>query len=183
MTIIDICKEMHHRNWGAKNGNVSKRIDDRTFSVTPSKIAKNDVTDKNLVIVDLSGTPLGKCKNPTSELKMHLQIYTCRPDVNAIVHAHPPYATAFAVTGKSIDSSNLVEMSLTIGDVPVAPFAEQGSDAVGESLVPFLKAGHDVILLKNHGAIAVGDNLTSAFEKLDTLELCSKTLLYAKLLK
>jgi L-fuculose-phosphate aldolase len=118
---------------------------------------------------------------PSSEYGLHLQCYKQRPDVGAVIHAHSPCATAFALANKPIDGSLLVELTLTIGDVPVAPFARAGTAEVAESIAPFL-AEHDVILLQNHGAVAVGRDLQEAFNRMETLELCAKTILLSKLL-
>jgi L-fuculose-phosphate aldolase len=171
---------MYERGWGMTNGNVSVKTPDGIL-ITPSGVSKAEVTPEMIAALDRAGTPTGSAR-ASSELRLHLRCYAERADVGAVVHAHPPYATAFAVAGQGIDSSRLVEMSLTIGDVPVAPFAAQGTDAVGDSVAPLLKS-HDVILLGNHGAVAVGADLQSAFAKMDSLELCAKTLLFAKLLK
>jgi L-fuculose-phosphate aldolase len=156
---------MYENGWGMTNGNISVKLPDGTLLVTPSQISKGEVAAEQLVQVDLFGNVLGGGR-ASSELKLHLRCYAERPDTGAVIHAHPPYATAFAVAGKAIDSSQLVEMSLTIGDVPVAPFAAQGTDAVGDSVADLL-CSHDVILLANHGAVAVGSDLSAAFAKMD----------------
>jgi L-fuculose-phosphate aldolase len=171
--IVAICRRMHESGWGMTNGNVSVKLDDGRILVTPSRVPKQSVTAQQL-----AEYPSPAC---SSEVLLHLRCYAERPDVRAVVHAHPPYATAFAVAGKAIDSSQLVEMSLTIGDVPVAPFAAQGTEAVGDSVAGLL-ASHDVILLANHGAVAVGEGLSAAFANMDSLELCAKTILLSKLL-
>jgi L-fuculose-phosphate aldolase len=175
--IVAICREFARRDWGLLNGNISSRFGDDGFLMTPSGVSKAEVTPNMIVQIDKQGVPVFGGRAST-EFKLHLRAYAERPDIGAVVHAHPPYATAFAVAGKALDASALVEMSLTIGDVPVAPFAAQGTEGVGDSVAPFL-AEHDVILLANHGAVAVGRDVKSAFAKLDTLELCAKTLFLA----
>jgi len=172
--ICDICRKMYSFGWGAFNGNVSVRLENGDILVTPSRVSKEHITPEMLVTY-----PDPRC---SSETKMHLRAYSERADIGAIVHAHPPYATAFAVARKPLDGSLLVEMSLTIGDVPVAEFAEQGTDAVGNSIAELLHS-HDVILLANHGVVAVGADLPSAFAKLETAELCAKTILLAGLVE
>ncbi|MCL2754309.1 MAG: class II aldolase/adducin family protein [Oscillospiraceae bacterium] len=169
--ICNICHKMYSRGWGAFNGNISVELDNGAILVTPTGVSKELMTPEMLVEY-----PSPSC---STEIKMHLRAYAQRSDIGAVVHAHPPYATAFAVAGKPLDGSKLVEMSLTIGDVPVAPFAEQGTEEVGDSIAPLL-AKHDVILLANHGIVAVGANLLEAFAKLETAELCAQTLLLAR---
>jgi L-fuculose-phosphate aldolase len=163
---------MEQLGWVAgHDGNVSVRINGQV-TITPSGVRKGDITPDML-----AGEYV-----VSSEAPMHLRCYAERPDIGAVIHAHSPYATAFAAANKPIDGSRLVELALTIGDVPVAPYAPPGTEAVGDVIAPLL-ARHDVILLQNHGAVAVGRDLYEAFCRMETLELCAKTLLYAGLLE
>jgi L-fuculose-phosphate aldolase len=168
---------MESLGWvAATDGNVSVKVGDGEYVVTPSGVRKGDVREEMLV-----NTSKPSCYKVSSEFKMHLRCYEERGDVGAVIHAHPPHATAFAIAGVPLDDYSLMEAVLTIGSVPVAPYATPSTAAVGDSVAPLLK-NHDVILLKNHGAIAVGVDLLTAFNRMDTLELWARTLLNARLI-
>jgi L-fuculose-phosphate aldolase len=122
-----------------------------------------------MVIVDLEGNKLSGLRNVTSEIGMHLTVYRMRPDVQAIVHAHPPVATAFAACRKALDQPICSEIIMTTGLVPLAKYATTGTEEVGESLEPFVRH-HDAILLANHGLLTYGETLIDAFMKTETVE-------------
>ncbi len=122
-----------------------------------------------MVIVDLNGKKISGLRNVTSEIGMHLAVYRARPDVEAIVHAHPPVATAFAACRKPLDQPICSEIMMTTGLVPLAEYATTGTEEVGQSLEPFLP-GHDAILLANHGLLTYGETLMDAFMKTETVE-------------
>ena len=150
-------------------GNLSVRLDDRHLLVTPTGVSKALVKTPDMVIVDLDGRLVAGSRRVTSEICMHLAVYRHRPDISAVLHAHPPVATGFACSGLGLEDPLCQEAIMTLGRVPLAKYATTGTDEVADSLLPFL-AGHDAILLANHGAISYGTSLLDAFMKMETVE-------------
>ena len=132
-------------------------------------------------MVDGRGERVQGTRRPSTELRMHLAAYAARPDVAAIVHAHPITAVALTVAGIPPPSDLVPEAAVTLGPVAVAPFATPGTDEVPASLAPLL-AGHDVILLERHGALTLGRTLAEAFERMETLERVARVAVAARLL-
>jgi L-fuculose-phosphate aldolase len=122
-----------------------------------------------MVIVDLNGTLLAGTRKATSEISMHLAVYQLRGDVGAVVHSHPPIATAFACSGRALNEMLCQEAVMTLGAVPLARYATTGTDEVAASIVPLIP-GHDAILMSNHGAVSYGETILEAFQKMETLE-------------
>lgn len=151
------------------SGNLSVRLDQDTLLATPTGVNKMLLRSADPVIVDLGGRQLAGTRRVTSEIGMHLAIYQNRPDVEAVVHAHPPMATAFACAGRALDQMICQEAVMTLGAVPLARYATTGTSEVAESLEPFIPY-HDAILMANHGAVTYGPNLFDAFNKMETLE-------------
>jgi L-fuculose-phosphate aldolase len=151
------------------SGNLSVRLDRQRLLVTPTGASKYLLKPADMVIVDLEGRHLAGSRRATSELGMHLAVYRHRDDVNAVIHSHPPVATAFACTGRALDEVLCQEAAMTLGTVPLAGYATTGTEEVAASLVPFL-ADHQAILMANHGAVSYGDTLLDAFLKMETLE-------------
>lgn len=182
--ICDVCNKMWVKGWVAANdGNVSAKIDADTFLCTPTGISKSFITPDKLIkinskaeIIEASGD-----YRPSSEIKMHLRCYQDRDDVRAVVHAHPPVATSFALAHVPLDSYSLIENAIIIGSVPIAPFGTPSTDEVPESIAPFLP-DHDVLLLENHGALAVGSDVITAYYRMETLELVANTTYHARML-
>ena len=182
--ICDVCHKMWQLGWVAANdGNVSVKLDDGSFLATPTGISKSFITPEKLVRIDgegrvLEGLPGYK---PSSEIKMHLRCYREREDVGAVVHAHPPTATGYAVAGKSLDEYSMIETVIAIGSIPLTPYGTPSTNEVPEAIAPYL-ADHDVFLLQNHGALTVGCDLITAYYRMETLELFAKISLTAHLL-
>lgn len=182
--ICDICHKMWQQGWVAANdGNVSVKLPDGNFLATPTGISKSFITPEKLVIINekgevISGLPGYK---PSSEIKMHLRCYRERPDVGAVVHAHPATATGFAVAGKSMDEYSMIETVIAIGSIPLTPYGTPSTDEVPDAITPYLQ-DHDVMLLQNHGALTVGCDLITAYYRMETLELYAKISLVAHLL-
>ena len=122
-----------------------------------------------MVVVDLDGRHLVGCRKVTSEIGMHLAIYRQRNDVEAVVHSHPPVATAFACAGRALDEPLCSEAVMTLGSVPLAKYATTGTEEVAASLIPLIP-GHEAILMANHGAVTYGKSLLDAFLKMETVE-------------
>jgi L-fuculose-phosphate aldolase len=163
------------------DGNVSVRITYDHVLVTPRGFSKANVEEHDLVLVSLDGNRIGGRHEASSEVAMHLAIYHAREDVNAIVHAHPPVATAFAVAGQSLPGNVLPELAVQMGDVPLVPYATPGTDALADAMSPWLP-NHDAFLLANHGATTLGCTLAEAHQRMESLEHGANILLTARLL-
>ena len=180
--MCDICHCMWQQGWVAANdGNVSALLEDGRVVCTPSGVSKREINPEMLLVVDREGRLLEGKGKVSTELPMHLRCYTERPDVRAVVHAHPPMSTTFAVADKPLDDYAMIESICVLGSVPVAPYAMPGTDEVPESIAPYLK-NHDAILLRAHGSLTVGCNLRTAYYRMETLEHIAKITLYSKLL-
>ncbi len=182
--ICDICHKMWQLGWVAANdGNVSARLDDGTFLATPTGISKSMITPEKIVRMDAQMNILEALPGykPSSETKMHMRCYQERADVGAVVHAHPPTATGYAVAGKHLDEYTMIETVIAIGSIPVTPYGTPSTYEVPDAITPYLQE-HDVLLLKNHGALTMGQDLLTAYYRMETLELYAKISLNAHLL-
>ena len=153
----------------ANDGNISVKISDNEFYCTPTGVSKASLTPDMIIKVDKDGKKLEGKLNPSSEIKMHMRVYRERPDVTAVVHAHPPVATAFTVADIDLDQYILPEAVLTIGDVPTCDYGTPSTMEIPDSLDPYLQ-NHDAFLLRNHGALTVGCNLQKAFFVMEEVE-------------
>lgn len=179
---MDVCRRLHDRRLiGAGEGNVSCRLGKDRILVTPSGVGKGSLRPGDLLVVDTAGNRVRGRGRPSTELRMHLAAYAARPDVGAVVHAHPITAVAFTVAGVPPPNDLLPEAVLVLGRVVVAPFATPGTDELPRSLSPFWE-GHDVILLERHGALALGRDLPQAFDRMETLERVCEVAARARLL-
>ena len=175
---------MWQLGWVAANdGNVSVKLDDGTFLATPTGISKSFITPEKLVHIDENGEVLDgpEGAKPSSEIKMHLRCYKEREDVGAVVHAHPPTATGYAVAHLDMDRYTMIETVIAIGSIPVTPYGTPSTYEVPDAIAPYLQE-HDVLLLENHGALTVGSDLITAYYRMETLELYAKISLTAHLL-
>lgn len=163
----------------ATDGNLSVRLETGRLLVTPAGVRKGALHPDALCVVDLDGRLLTDSAPPSSELRMHLEVYRRRPDVHAVVHAHPPTATGFAVAGVAIDQAELAETVVTLGPVPVVPYGTPSTEAVADQLRPFLQA-HDGLLLANHGALTLGPTLWRAVQRMEALEHAARVSLVAR---
>lgn len=182
--ICDVCNKMWQLGWVAANdGNVSVKMGEDEYIATPTGISKSFITPEKLVIIDGDGAVReGKeGYRPSSEIKMHLCCYQERPDVGAVLHAHPPTATGFAVAHRHMDDYVVIEDVIAIGSVPVTPYGTPSTSEVPDAIRPYLPE-HDVLLLENHGALAVGADLITAYYRMESLELWAKIQLVAQLL-
>lgn len=182
--IVDVCHKMWQLGWVAANdGNVSARLDDGTFLATPTGMSKSFITPDKLVRINAKGEILDAADGlrPSSEIKMHLRCYEKRPDVWSVIHAHPPGATGFAVAHRSMDMYNMIEDVAVIGSVPLTPYGTPSTVEVPDAIEPYL-AEHDVMLLENHGALAVGSDVVTAFYRMESLELWAKITINAIIL-
>jgi L-fuculose-phosphate aldolase len=165
-----------------RDGNLSVRLDLNHVLVTPSGVIKALVTAADMVEVDLSGRPRRRGRRkPTSELDLHLRILRHRPDVQAVVHAHPPLATGFAVAGEAIPDNLLPELIFVVGRVPIVPYGTPGTPELGDRIVPYLQ-GHDALLLANHGAVTMGRTLDEAWIRMESLEHSARIIVAARMI-
>jgi L-fuculose-phosphate aldolase len=160
------------------SGNLSVRLDQQTLLVTPTGASKCLLEPEDMVIVDLEGRQLAGTKRVTSEIGMHLAIYRQRKDIEAVVHSHPPVATAFACAGWALKEVLCQEAAMTLGEVPLADYATTGTSEVAASLEPLID-DHEVILMANHGVVSYGQTLLDAFLKMETVEHLAKIRLVA----
>lgn len=163
------------------DGNVSVRLAGNRVLVTPRGLLKSELSPDDLVEVDLTGSRLDGYREATTELDLHLRAYRQRKECGAVVHAHPPTATAFAVAGEGLSGDVLPEIALLMGEVPCVPYATSGTTALGDAAEPFL-ARHVAILIANHGALTWGQDLTQARIRMESLEHAARILLTARTL-
>ena len=182
--ILDIGQRMYVRNFVAANdGNISIRTGENEVWATPTGVSKGVMKKKMLVKVDLEGNVLEGTKKPSSELKMHLRAYQENPELLSVCHAHPPICTCFAIAGIPLDVPVLAEAVITLGDVPVAPYAELGSKEVPEVIAPYCHT-HNGVLLANHGAVTWAEDPYSAYYRLESMEYYANILMITgKILK
>jgi L-fuculose-phosphate aldolase len=179
--IVRVGQLMYERSYVvSSDGNVSVRLADGRVLATPTQTCKGRMTEDSLALTDLEGQPLND-RRASSELAMHLLIYRERPEVRAVCHAHPPHGSAFAVAGLAIDQPILSEVILTLGCVPLAEYGTPSTDELTEAMLPLLKH-HNALLMANHGAVAYGENLWQAFDRLETLEHTAKIAILARAL-
>jgi L-fuculose-phosphate aldolase len=155
----------------ANDGNITVVLNDRELLTTPTGVSKGFMTPDMIIKCDMQGNVIaGNPKyRPSSEVKMHLEVYKERPDIKSVVHAHPAYATCFAVAGIPLDRCVLPEAVIVIGSVPIAPYGLPSTMEIPDRMRPFIKES-DAILLENHGALTLGSDLLNAYHKMETLE-------------
>jgi len=177
--IVEVGRRLYAKGFiAAGDGNISVRMQDDKILTTPSGRNKGRLDPEDLVVTDREGRRLYGRLEPSSELEMHLLMYHERPDVRAVVHAHPPHASGFAVAGIPMDQPLLSEVVLTLGTVPLAEYGTPTTPELAEAVRPY--ARHDGILLANHGALTVGKELFSAYDRMETLEHSAHIYLVAR---
>jgi L-fuculose-phosphate aldolase len=181
--IVEIATRCYDRGLlVAGDGNISARVAPNRIIATPSGVSKGWMRPEMMVVVDIEGNPLEPSDfRVSSEWPMHRVIYQARPDINAVVHAHPPHATGFAVAGLSLSKAILSEVVLTLGCVPLAAYGTPSTRELTDAIEPYLEF-HDALLMANHGAVAYADTLEMAFNKLETLEHTCKISFIARAL-
>lgn len=180
--IVEIGKRMYDKNYVASNdGNISVRLPDGLIMITPTGVSKGFMESETMCVIDMDGNLVEGSVRPSSEYKMHLEVYRRRADVNACVHAHPRAATAFAVARVELNKLSLPEVVFSVGSIQLAGYASPSSaelpmkvaEKIGES---------DALLLSNHGALTVGNDLLSTYYKMETLEHFASISIYARML-
>ena len=168
--ILESGRRLYEKGYVAANdGNISARIDEKTVLITPTRMSKGFMKPEDLSVVDMNGKLLSGERKPSSESDFHLKIYRDRPDVKSVCHAHPPYATGFAVAGIPLDKMVLPEVIIRLGMVPIVEYGLPGHSELYDQIQKKLK-DHDAFLLANHGALTVGSSVMDAYDKMETLE-------------
>lgn len=178
--LVEFGRRLYERGFvAATDGNLSVRLASGGFLTTPTGLPKGELQPDLIVPLDPSGQP--SAGRPSSEWPMHHAIYRARPDVGAVVHAHPPFATALACSGHSIEEPFLSEVVISLGAVPLVPFELPSTGRLAESVSRALEA-HQAALLANHGAVSVGPDLRTAYYRMETLEHTARIFYYSRVL-
>ena len=181
----EIC-EVGHKLWtkgfvAANDGNISVKISENEYYCTPTGVSKGDLTPDMIIKVDKTGKKLEGKLNPSSEIKMHMRVYKERPDVKSVVHAHPIYATSFAIAGIPLTQPIMPEAVIALGCVPIAEYGTPSTHEIPDAVSKYLQH-FDAVLLANHGALTFSDSLVNAYHKMESVEFYAKLLFNAKLL-
>jgi len=180
--IVEIGRLVFTRGWVAANdGNISIRLDDERILTTPTGVSKGMMHPEDMVIVDRKGNRISGTRDRTSEVAMHLAIYNLRPDVRAVLHAHPPIATGFATAGRPLNQALLPEVITGLGCVPLAGYGLPGTPELVEPMLPLIPK-FDALLMANHGAVSYGDDVYKAYFRMETVEHFARIALVAELL-
>jgi L-fuculose-phosphate aldolase len=180
--IVDIGRLMYQKGWVAANdGNISIKLASDRILCTPTGVSKGMMHSDDLIICDMKGNKIEGRRERTSEIAMHTTVYELRPDVNAVVHAHPPVSTGFASAGRSLNLALLPEVIITLGCVPLAEYGLPGTPALTEPMLPYIPK-YDAILMANHGAVCYGEDVYKAFFRMETMEHFARITLVAELL-
>ncbi len=180
--IVRYGRMLHERGFvAAMDGNLSVRLDQDRILVTPTCVSKGAMKASDMVIVDPDGERVSGRRNVTSEVGMHLLIYRTRPDVRAIVHAHPPTATGFAAAGIALTEPLVCEVVMGLGCIPLARYGTPGTSELAQTLEPYVP-NYDAILMSNHGVVTYGDTLEHAYMKMETVEHFAEIALVTHLL-
>ena len=180
--ICDIGKRIYDKGMVASNdGNISVKLNDNEFLCTPTGVSKGFMTPEYICKVDADGKVLEANPGfkPSSEIKMHMRVYKERPDVNAVVHAHPMYATGFAIAGIPLTQPIMPEAVISLGAVPIAEYGTPSTEEIPDAISKYLQS-YDAVLLENHGALSFSDSLLNAFHKMESVEFYAKLLYISK---
>lgn len=182
LAIVQFGRQLHDNGFvAATDGNLSVRLDENRLLVTPTCMSKGMMRPQDMVIVDMEGNRLSGKRKVSSEIGMHLLIYRLRPDVQGIVHAHPPTATGFAASGFGLSRPLVCEVVVGLGSIPLARYGTPGTAELTEALEPLIP-DHDAILMANHGVVTYGTSVENAFMKMETVEHFAKIALVTHLL-
>lgn len=180
--IVRVCRLVYEKGWVAANdGNVSIRLANDCILCTPTSVSKGLVKPEDLIVCDLNGNKLEGRLERTSEIAMHNTIYAMRPDVQAVVHAHPPVATGFATAGRALDKALLPEVVINLGAVPLAAYGLPGTPALTEGMLPLIP-DYDALLMENHGCVSYGSDVWQAFYRMEMVEHFARITFVAEML-
>ena len=180
--IVQIGRLVFQKGWVAANdGNITIRLDADRILATPTGVCKGMMHPDDLIIMDMQGNKISGRLNGTTEIGMHLTVYKMRPDVKAVVHAHPPVATGYASAGRQLNQALLPEVIISLGCVPVADYGLPGTPALTEGMLPLIPK-YDALLMANHGAVCYGEDVYKAYFRMETMEHYARIALVAELL-
>jgi L-fuculose-phosphate aldolase len=180
--IIRIGQLVFQKGWVAANdGNITIRMDPDRVLATPTGVSKGMMQPEDLIIVDMKGNKISGRAERTSEIGMHLTIYEMRPDIKAVLHAHPPVATGFATAGKPLNLALLPEVVISLGCVPLAAYGLPGTPELTEPMLPLIPK-YDAVMMANHGAVCYGEDVYKAYFRMETIEHFARIQLVAELL-
>lgn len=180
--LLRICRLVYDKGWVAMNdGNISIRLDENRILCTPTAVSKGFVQPEDLIVCDMTGSKVEGLREGTSEIAMHITIYSLRPDVRSVVHAHPPTATGFASAGQALDKAMLPEVVIQLGAVPLASYGLPGTPALSEGMLPYIPE-YDAMLLENHGCTAYGRDVWEAFFRMEMVEHFARITFVAEML-
>jgi L-fuculose-phosphate aldolase len=178
--ICEIGRRVYAKGFAAANdGNISIRLNDREVLCSPTMMSKGFLKPEDLCVVDYEGKQLAGTRKRSSEILLHLSVYKHRPDVNAVVHCHPPHATAFAVAGEPVPNCVLPEVEVFLGEVPTAVYETPGTQKFADTIVPLLKSSNTIILA-NHGTVTFGPDLEKAYWNSEIIDAYCKILILSK---
>lgn len=180
--IVQVCKLIHARGWiSSTDGNVSVRMGHDRILITPSGIHKGFMAERDLIVIDMEGNLIAGAGKPSSEMRMHLTCYTERPDISAVVHAHPTMSVAFSLAGIKLAKCLLPEVVFTLGSIPTAEYAPPTTEQVPESIKKYIKE-FDAIILERHGSVTVGRDIFDAYNTLERMEHVAEMTYHARTL-
>jgi L-fuculose-phosphate aldolase len=180
--IVRVCRLIYEKGWVAANdGNVSVRLDEEHVLCTPTSTSKGLVRIEDLIVCDLNGNKIKGQMERTSEFAMHNTIYSLRPDIRSVVHAHPPVATGFATAGRALDKALLPEVIIQLGAVPLASYGLPGTPALTEGMLPLIP-NYDALLMENHGCVSYGGDVWQAFFRMEMVEHFARITFVAEML-
>ena len=178
--MIKVCKRLYEKEFvTAQDGNVTIKLSENRFLVTPSGFCKGDLTERDLVICDKNGIKIAGKHRVSSEIRIHMEAYSRRTDINAVVHAHPALATAFSLAGVSLARCILPEVVLSLGSIPTTEYATPTTDE-GPGVIKDLIKNHDAMILDRHGSLTVGKDVWAAYYKVEKIEHTAKVTLAAR---
>src|SRR6516165_9359393 len=178
--ICEIGRRLYNRGFAAANdGNITVRINEKEVLCTPTMVSKGFMKPADICTVNYEGKQLAGTKKRTSEVLLHLAVYKHRPEINAVVHCHPPHATAFAVAQEPIPKCILPEVEVFLGEVPTVKYETPGTQKFAETVVPVVK-GYNTIILANHGTVSFGPNLENAYFNTEIIDAYCRILILAR---
>ena len=180
--LVRVCHLIYDKGWVAMNdGNVSVRLDHDRILCTPTAVSKGQIKIDDLIVCDMNGRKVEGEREGTSEIAMHITIYSLRPDVRSVVHAHPPVATGFATAGRALDKALLPEVVIQLGAVPLAAYGLPGTPALSNGMLPLIP-NYDALLLENHGCTTYGNDVWQAFFRMEMVEHFARITFVAEML-
>lgn len=180
--LLKVCRLIYEKGWVAMNdGNVSIRLDENRILCTPTAVSKGLLEADDIIVCDMSGQKVEGRRERTSEIAMHITVYEMRPDIKAVVHAHPPVATGFATAGRALDKALLPEVVIQLGAIPLAAYGLPGTNALSDGMLPYIP-NYDALLLENHGCTCWGTDVWQAFFRMEMVEHFARITFVAEML-